>query len=103
MESTRNCIRSLLRIGKFWGSFAEDWTGKRNGTSVEWDFSKPKFKWFVGGKLNAINCLDRHLNTWRRNKCADLAGEPLEENRSFTYQQLYYHVCKFANVLKKLG
>jgi len=30
-------------------------------------------------------------------------GEPLEENRIFTYQQLHYHVCKFANVLKKFG
>jgi acetyl-CoA synthetase len=55
--------------------------------------------------LNAsYNCLDRHLNTWRSNKVALIwQGEPLEENRIFTYQQLHYHVCKFANVLRKFG
>ena len=31
----------------------------------------PFFKWFLGGKLNAsANCLDRHLQSWRRNKAA---------------------------------
>jgi acetyl-CoA synthetase len=98
--------KSIKDPEKFWGELAEelDWSKKWNKVS-EWDFSKPEIKWFVGGKLNAsYNCLDRHLNTWRRNKVALIwQGEPLEENRSFTYQQLYYHVCKFANVLKKLG
>jgi acetyl-CoA synthetase len=72
---------------------------------LEWDFNKPEIKWFAGGKLNAsYNCLDRHLNSWRSNKVALIwQGEPMEENRIFTYQQLHYHVCKFANVLKKFG
>ncbi len=91
---------------KFWGELAEqlDWSKKWDKV-LEWDFHKPEVKWFVGGKLNAsYNCLDRHLNTWRSNKVALIwQGEPLEENRFFTYQQLHYHVCKFANVLKKLG
>jgi acetyl-CoA synthetase len=98
--------KSVKDPEKFWGELAEelDWKKKWNKV-LEWDFSKPEIKWFVGGKLNAsYNCLDKHLNTWRRNKVALIwQGEPLEENRSFTYQQLYYHVCKFANVLKKLG
>ncbi len=98
--------KSVKDTEKFWGELAEelDWKKKWNKV-LEWDFSKPEIKWFVGGKLNAsYNCLDKHLNTWRRNKVALIwQGEPLEENRSFTYQQLYYHVCKFANVLKKLG
>ena len=98
--------KSIKDPEKFWGELAEelDWKKKWNKV-LEWDFSKPEIKWFVGGKLNAsYNCLDKHLNTWRRNKVALIwQGEPLEENRSFTYQQLYYHVCKFANVLKKLG
>jgi len=98
--------KSIKDPEKFWGELAEelDWKKKWNKV-LDWDFNKPEIKWFTGGKLNAsYNCLDRHLNTWRRNKVALIwQGEPLEENRSFTYQQLYYHVCKFANVLKKLG
>jgi len=71
----------------------------------EWDFHKPELKWFVGGKLNvSYNCLDKHIKEGRGNKAALIwQGEPLEENRVFTYQQLHYHVCKFANVLKKQG
>jgi acetyl-CoA synthetase len=90
----------------FWAEHAEqlDWYKKWDKV-LEWDFNKPEVKWFLGGKLNAsYNCLDRHLNSWRSNKVALIwQGEPLEENRVFTYQQLHYHVCKFANVLRKFG
>jgi acetyl-CoA synthetase len=107
MEDYRELYqKSLKDPEKFWGELAEqlDWSKKWDKV-LEWDFNKPEVKWFVGGKLNAsYNCLDRHLNTWRSNKVALIwQGEPLEENRFFTYQQLHYHVCKFANVLKKFG
>ncbi len=98
--------KSIDDPAKFWGELAEqlDWYKKWDKV-LEYDFNKPEVKWFKGGKLNAsYNCLDRHLNHWRSNKVALIwQGEPLEENRVFTYQQLHYHVCKFANVLKKFG
>jgi acetyl-CoA synthetase len=98
--------RSIQELEAFWSEMAEslDWY-KRWDKVVEWDFNKPEIRWFSGGKLNvSYNCLDRHLSSWRSNKVALIwQGEPLEENRVFTYQQLHYHVCKFANVLKKFG
>jgi acetyl-CoA synthetase len=98
--------RSTKDLEGFWGECADqlDWYKKWDKV-LEWDFTKPEVKWFLGGKLNAsYNCLDRHLNSWRSNKVALIwQGEPLEENRFFTYQQLHYHVCKFANVLRKFG
>ena len=62
-------------------------------------------KWFADGKLNlSYNCLDRHLTTWRKNKAAIIwQGEPEDETRIFTYQDLHREVCKFANVLKSKG
>ena len=98
--------RSIDDPEGFWGELAEQLNWYKKWDKVlDWNFQKPEIKWFAGGKLNAsYNCLDRHLNTWRSNKVALIwQGEPLEENRIFTYQQLHYHVCKFANVLKKLG
>ena len=61
-------------------------------------------KWFVGGKTNvSYNCLDIHLQTQRRNKAALIwEGEP-GDTRVLTYQMLHDEVCRFANVLKKLG
>ena len=87
----------------FWGELAGNlhWFKK-------WDHvikgEMPDTKWFVGGKINAsYNCLDRHLTTWRKNKAAIIwEGEP-GDSRVLTYQDLHREVCKFANVLKKLG
>ena len=87
----------------YWAKHAESlhWF-KKWDTVLEWNL--PFAKWFVGGKTNvAYNCLDRHLTSWRRNKAAIIwEGEP-GDTRTLTYQQLHTEVCKFANVLKKLG
>lgn len=63
------------------------------------------FKWYVNGKLNvSANCIDRHLDTWRKNKAAIIwQGEKREETRVLTYNDLYNQVCRFANTLKKWG
>lgn len=88
----------------FWAKKAErlDWFQK-------WDqvvdtSNAPFFKWFVNGKLNvAYNCIDRHLNTWRKTKAAIIwEGEP-GDSVVLTYQDLYREVTKCANVLKSMG
>ena len=98
--------RSIDDPEGFWGEMAEqlDWYKKWNKVLVE-DFANAKHSWFVGGKINvSYNCVDRHCKTWRRNKAAIIwQGEPLNESRTLTYQQLYHEVNKFGNVLKKLG
>jgi acetyl-CoA synthetase len=70
-----------------------------------WDKNEAIIKWFEGGKTNAcVNCVDRHLDGPRKNKAAIIwQGEPEDDVRTLTYQQLHHEVCKFANVLKKLG
>ena len=61
-------------------------------------------KWFVGGKTNlSYNCLDRHLPTEKRNKAAIIWESESGESKILTYQLLFTQVCKFANVLKKIG
>jgi len=87
----------------FWGDLASHLHWFRKWDKVL-DGEMPNTKWFVGGKLNAsYNCIDRHLTTWRKNKAAIIwEGEP-GDTRVLTYQDLHREVCKFANVLKKLG
>ncbi|HKI93663.1 MAG TPA: acetate--CoA ligase [Gemmatimonadales bacterium] len=88
---------------KFWAARAKDLEWMRPWKKVL-DWKPPHAKWFVGGKLNAsVNCLDRHIQTARRNKVALLwEGEP-GDRRAITYWELYREVCRFANVLKELG
>jgi acetyl-CoA synthetase len=108
-EYKKMYVRSLKDPEGFWGEMAEkhiDWFKKWSGPVEEYSFKDDVFlRYFVGGKLNiTYNCLDRHLKTWRRNKAALIfQGEPLEESKVYTYQQLHREVCKFANVLKKFG
>jgi acetyl-CoA synthetase len=78
-------------------SWTKDWD-----TILEWDL--PFAKWFVGGKLNvSYNCLDRHVEAGRGDKVAfHWEGEP-GDTRTITYADLHTEVCRFANVLKRLG
>jgi acetyl-CoA synthetase len=97
--------RSIDDPEGFWGELAEqlDWYKKWDKVLVS-DFENAKHEWFVGGKLNvSYNCLDRHLKTWRKNKAALIWEGDIGDSKTLTYQQLYYEVCKFANVLKKHG
>jgi len=100
--------RSIEDPEGFWGEMADeslDWYRKWDRV-LDYDFRDDiKIEWFKGAKLNvSYNCLDRHLKTWRKNKAALIwQGEPVDDARTYTYQELYYEVNKFANVLKKKG
>src|ERR1043165_9827720 len=88
----------------FWARMAEselEWFKKWDSV-LDWE--PPHAEWFKGGRINiSHNCLDRHLKSWRRNKAAIIwEGEPGEQ-RTLTYQQLHGEVCRFANVLKRMG
>ncbi len=87
----------------FWEEQARalDWSTPWQ-TVLEW--TPPHAKWFVGGRLNvAVNCVDRHLETARRNKAAIIwEGEP-GDRRTITYWELHREVGRCANALRKLG
>src|SRR5204862_2960032 len=88
---------------KFWGRAAQElYWFKKWDRVLEW--KAPWAKWFVGGKINlSYNCVDRHVETWRKNKAAIVWESEPGETRTLTYQQLLREVQKFANVLKSLG
>ncbi len=107
-------VKSLEQYEKLWNEAAGDieaFWGKM-GHELHWfkpytkvlEWKEPFAKWFVGGQTNvSYNCLDAHLNTARRNKAAIIfEGEP-GDVCVYTYEMLHREVCKFANVLKKLG
>ncbi len=98
--------RSVEDPEGFWGEMAEnqlDWFKKWDKV-LQYNFEKPEIKWFQGGKINAsYNCLDRHITTATRNKAAIIWEADDGSYKTYTYQQLYYEVNRFANVLKKHG
>ncbi|MDP2276613.1 MAG: acetate--CoA ligase, partial [Nitrospirota bacterium] len=98
--------RSIEDTDGFWAEMAEknlSWYKKWDKV-LEYNFEKPEIKWFQGGILNAsYNCLDRFVNTPVRNKAAIIWEADDGSYKTYTYQQLYYEVNRFANVLKKHG
>jgi len=94
---------SVEQPEKFWARAAEELHWFRKWDKVlEW--KAPWAKWFVGGEINlSYNCLDRHVQTARKNKAALIWESEPGEIRTYTYQQLWKEVQKFANVLKNLG
>ena len=87
----------------FWSKVADSFLWKKKWDNVlEYDFSKPYFKWFTGAKLNITeNCLDRHLIE-NPNKTAIIfePNNPDEKVVNLSYSELHQKVCKFSNVLK---
>jgi len=106
-EYEKQYQRSMDDPEGYWGERAEQlitWEKKWDKV-LDYDFYKPEINWFKGASLNvSANCLDRHLTNGRRNKAAIIwQGEPEEDVRVYTYQMLHQEVCRFANVLNKMG
>jgi len=67
------------------------------------DWNSPFAKWFVGGKINAsYNTLDIHQATKSKKPAILWEGEN-GDSKTYTYEDLFKEVQKFANVLKSLG
>lgn len=98
--------KSVENPEQFWAEKAENFLWRKKWDKVlEWNFTEPDVKWFLGGKLNITeNCLDRHLAE-RGNQTAIIweRNNPEEEGTRLTYKELHQQVCMFANVLKNNG
>ena len=101
---------SIENPDEFWAKIAAEFHFFRKWDRVvEWDL--PDARWFVGAQTNvAYNCLDLQIQRGRGDHVAILwEGEPTNEAgapreiRRLTYKELLAEVCRFANVLKRLG
>jgi acetyl-CoA synthetase len=102
--------RSIHDGDKFWLEQAStlDWFKDPTITAnYIWDTKSQiiSHTWFEDGEINvSYNCLDRHLNSDRKNKTAIIwQGQNDEECRHISYEQLHKDVCRFANALKSRG
>jgi len=72
--------------------------------NTSYDPHNVDIRWYEDGTLNVCaNCVDRHLAA-RGDQVAILwEGDEPDMDLKITYRQLHERVCRFANVLKKLG
>ncbi len=88
---------------KYWEQMAGELEWYKKWDKVLDTENAPYFRWFDGGRLNvSYNCLDRHVNSPRRNKAALIFESEKGDSTTLTYYQLFRKVNLFANVLKRL-
>ena len=88
----------------YWAKMAESLEWSRKWDQVLDESNPPYYKWFTNGKLNvSVNCLDRHVNGINSNKKALIFHGENDDVTELTYSELLVEVCKFSNVLRKLG
>ncbi|MBJ89724.1 MAG: acetate--CoA ligase [Woeseia sp.] len=89
---------------------------REHGSRIDWirSFTKVKnvsydqpdiyIEWYYDGTLNACyNCIDRHLELKRDDVAIIWEGDDPGTHLTLTYGDLHARVCRFANVLKRLG
>ncbi|EJF74712.1 acetate--CoA ligase [Bartonella alsatica] len=87
----------------------------KHGQCIEWFKTYTKVKntsfngdvsiqWYEDGITNvAYNCIDRHLKNHGDDIALIWEGDNPYHDKKITYNELYEHVCRFANILKNHG
>ena len=76
---------------------------KKTYQSFNWKEAEKELTFFEGKKFNAAyNAIDRHAESWRKNKVALYWEEENGETKEYSFLQLKLLSNQFANVLKKL-
>ena len=97
---------SVENPDKFWGKHGKriDWFKPYTKVKNTSFTGKVSIKWFEDGQTNvSYNCIDRHLKTNGDQVAIIWEGDNPYIDKKVTYNELYEHVCRMANVLKKHG
>jgi acetyl-CoA synthetase len=94
---------SLENLEQFWSNEANNLLWFKKWDKIL-DWNPPFARWFVGGQLNvSVNCLDRHIDNYHKNKAAIIWQGEDDTVQTYTYYQLYLAVNRVASGLKELG
>ena len=97
------CKRAMEEPEAFWSEQAQVLQWDQPWDKIL-DWQPPYGRWFTGGRLNAsVQCVDRHAQSWRKDKVAIHWEGETGDTRTLSYGDLYEEVNDFAAALKKLG
>lgn len=99
-----NHAHSISDPADFWGEQARliDW---HTPFTQVLEYSKPPFaKWFVGGRTNLChNAIDRHLADLGDSPALIYVSTETDQEKTYTFAQLYREVNRMAGILKSQG
>ena len=90
---------SITNPEEFWSQVADSFLWKKKWSKVlKYDFSTPKFEWFVDGKLNITeNCLDRYVEIHPEKTAIILSRITLKTKRHISHTK--NSIQKFVHLL----
>ncbi|QPC85856.1 acetate--CoA ligase [Mesorhizobium sp. NBSH29] len=97
---------SVKNPDKFWDKHGKriDWFKPYTKVKNTSFTGKVSIKWFEDGLTNvAYNCIDRHLKKRGTQTAIIWEGDNPYDDKKVTYNELYEHVCRLANVMKAHG
>ena len=91
-------------LEEFWANEANELEWYKPWDKVLDETNQPFYKWFTGAQVNIVhNALDRHQQTYRKNKLALVWVGEDNVVRTYSYFALHREVSQFANVLRAMG
>ncbi len=91
-------------LEEFWANEANELEWYKPWDKVLDESNQPFYKWFTGAQVNIVhNALDRHQQTYRKNKLALVWVGEDNSVRTYSYFALHREVSQFANVLRAMG
>ena len=98
---------SIKNPDKFWKKQGKriDWFKPyKKVKNVSYEYPNVSIKWFEDGVTNvSYNCIDRHLKKRGDQTAIIWEGDDPYYDKKITYNELYEHVCRLANVMKSNG
>ncbi len=98
---------SISDPDSFWGEHGKRLNWMKPYSQVKnTSFAKDNLfiQWYEDGVLNVSeNCIDRHLETRGEQTAIIFEGDEPTHSEHITYNDLFAHVCRFANLLKAEG
>ncbi|WP_439144701.1 hypothetical protein [Virgibacillus salinus] len=71
--------------------------------NFSWKEVEKDFSWHKTGKVNmAYETIDRHAETWRKNKVALYYSDD-DRDEKYTFQDMKFLSNQFGNVLRNIG
>ncbi len=98
---------SIRNPDSFWRKQAKrlDWfRAPKKIQNTSYAYPDVSIRWYEDGILNVShNCIDRHLKKRADQTAIIWEGDDPYYDKKISYRELHEQVCRFANVLKKLG
>jgi len=98
--------RSVEDPEGFWAEMADivDWYRKPTKIKDVSYTGDVHIRWYEDGELNVCyNCVDRHLEKRGDQVAIIWESDDPAKDRKITYRELHEQVCRYANVLKRMG